>query len=51
MVQQAETVRLVSPNGGAISVTKAKEGDKISILADDRARHIGLALNAGVKEK
>ena len=51
VVQQAETVRLVSPNGGAISVTKAKEGDKISILADDRARHIGLALNAGVKEK
>lgn len=51
VVQQAETVRLVSPNGSAISVTQAEEGDKISILADDRARHIGLALNAGVKEK
>jgi len=51
VVQQAETVRLISPNEGAISATHAKEGDKISILTDDKARHIGLALNAGVKEK
>ena len=51
VVQQAETVRLISPIKGAISVTQAKEGDKISILTDNRARHVGFALPAEVKEK
>ena len=51
VVQQAETVRLISPGVGAISVTQAKEGDKISILSDNMARHIGFALPAEVKEK
>ncbi len=51
VVQQAETVRLISPGAGAISVTQAKEGDKISIITDNRARHVGIALNAGVTEK
>jgi len=51
VVQQAETVRLISPSEGAISVTQAKEGDKISILTDNRARHVGFAIPAEVKEK
>ncbi len=51
VVQQAETVRLISPSEGAIPVTQAKEGDKISILTDNRARHVGFALPAEVKEK
>ena len=51
VVQQAETVRLISPSEEAISVTQAKEGDKISILTDNRARHVGFALPAEVKEK
>jgi len=51
VVQQAETVRLISPSEGAISVTQAKEGDKISILTDNRARHVGFALPIEVKEK
>ena len=51
VVQQAETVRLISPSEEAISVTQAKEGDKISILTDNRSRHVGFALPAEVKEK
>jgi len=51
VVQQAETVRLITPNGGVISVTQVREGDKISVITDSRARHIGVALNAGVTEK
>ena len=47
VVQQAETVRLITPNGGVISVTQVREGDKISVITDSRARHIGVALNAG----
>ena len=51
VVQQAETVRLISSDGGAISVTNAKEDDKIFVLADKRARHVGFALNAEVNER
>jgi len=51
VVQQAETVRLITPNGGVISVTQVKEGDKISVITDNRARHVGFPLNAGVTEK
>ena len=50
VVQQAETVRLISPDGGAISVTNAKEDDKILVLTDKRSRHVGFALNAEVNE-
>ena len=51
VVQQAETVRLISSDGSAISVTNAKEDDKIFVLADKRARHVGFALNAEVNER
>ncbi len=51
VVQQAETVRFVTPEGGAISVTEAKEGDAISVITDNRARHIGIALNGEMVEK
>ena len=51
VVQQAETVRLITPDGEAISVTQVKEGDKISVIVDNRARHVGIPLNAGVTEK
>ena len=50
VVQQAETVRLISPDGGAISVTNAKEDDKILVITDKRSRHVGFALNAEVNE-
>ena len=51
VVQQAETVRMISRNEAAISVTDAKEGDEIFVLTDSAARHVGLALNAEVEEK
>ena len=51
VVQQAETVRFVSPTGKAVSVTDAKAGDKITVFTDDRVRHIGIALDGGMVEK
>ncbi len=51
VVQQAETVRFVSPTGTAVSVTDAKAGDKITVFTDDRVRHIGIALDGGMVEK
>ena len=51
IAQQAETVRLMTPSGGVISATQVKKGDRISVITDNRARHIGIALNAEVSEK
>tara|TARA_B100000214_G_scaffold4067_1_gene3050 strand:- start:1609 stop:2361 length:753 start_codon:yes stop_codon:yes gene_type:complete len=51
IVQQAETVRFVSPKGASVSVTDAKPGDKITVFADDRVRHIGIALDGEMVEK
>tara|TARA_B100000401_G_scaffold101088_1_gene65316 strand:- start:368 stop:1306 length:939 start_codon:yes stop_codon:yes gene_type:complete len=51
VVQQAETVRFVSPKGTAVSVTDSKAGDKITVFTDDRVRHIGIALDGEMVEK
>ena len=51
IVQQAETVRFVSPKGTSVSVTDAKPGDNITVFADDRVRHIGIALDGEMVEK
>ena len=51
IAQQAETVRLVTPSGGQISITDAAAGDEISILCDRRMRHMGIALEGGMVEK
>ena len=51
VVQQAETVRCVSPTGTAVSVTDAKVGDNITVFTDDRVRHIGIALDGRMVEK
>ena len=51
VVQQAETVRLVSPSKEPISVTALSEGDSISIISDSRMRHVGIAVRSKVVEK
>ena len=51
VVQQAETVRMVSPEKEVISVTDLEPGDLISVIIDNRARHIGMAVDGGVVEK
>jgi len=51
IAQQAETVRLVTPGGGNISLTDLASGDEISVLRDLRMRHVGLALEGGTIEK
>ena len=51
IAQQVETVRLVTPSGGQISITDAAAGDEISILCDQRMRHMGIALEGGMVEK
>ncbi len=51
VLQQAETVRFLTPQKGAVSITKIQPGDRISMLIDNRARHIGIAVDGEVVEK
>ena len=51
VVQQAETVRFVSPTGTAVSVTDSKAGDKITVFTDYRVRHMGIPLDGRMVEK
>ena len=50
-VQQAETVRLVSPDGEMPSVTSIKMGDSILVHVDSSARHIGQNVLSASEER
>ncbi|MDR0911662.1 MAG: 3-dehydroquinate synthase II [Methanobrevibacter sp.] len=51
LLQNAETIRLVSDNGEAISVSNLKIGDKVKIYLDKNARHFGMAIKESIIEK
>jgi len=51
MLQQAETVRLISASGEPVSVTNIEEGTEILILNDSSMRHIGQAVSGEVAER
>jgi 3-dehydroquinate synthase II len=51
ILQQAETVRIVSNSKGVRSVTDLEIGDEILVLIDQRMRHMGTALKGDMSEK
>ena len=51
ILQQAETVRLVTSSGTAISVTEISSGDEITVLNEEGMRHIGISVQGEVTEK
>ena len=51
ILQQAETVRLVTSSGTAISVTELSLGDEITVLNQKGMRHIGISIQGEVTEK
>jgi len=51
LVQQAETVRLVTASGDAISVTELNSGHEITVLNENGMRHIGKSIQGEVSEK
>lgn len=50
VLQNAETVRLASPNG-AVSVSDLEVGDKVYLRLEDGARHMGHPLKESITEK
>lgn len=52
IMQNAETIRLTSPEGKPISVTKLKKGDEVLVfVSDGKGRHFGEEVKETIKEK
>ncbi len=50
-LQNAETIRLVRPNGSPVSVVSLQEGDEILCRTDQAGRHFGLRIKENIEEK
>ena len=51
VLQNAETIRLVSPDGKAVSVTSLKAGDKVLGHIEKAGRHFGMQVEETLIEK
>ncbi len=51
ILQNAETIRLARPDGGAISVATLKPGDVVLGAIEMAGRHFGMAVNESILEK
>ena len=51
ILQNAETIRLVGPEGKAISVVKMKQGDQVLGYVEEAGRHFGHKIQETITEK
>jgi len=51
VLQNAETIRLVDPEGKAIAVTHLKEGDKVMVHTTQGGRHFGMKVEESLIEQ
>lgn len=51
VVQNAETIRLVAPDGKPISVTSLKIGDKVLVHIEKAGRHFGMQVDESLIER
>jgi len=51
IVQNAETIRLTSPEGKPLSVVDLKKGDKVLVALEDSARHFGHSIKESILER
>lgn len=51
IVQNAETIRLVSPEGKAVSVSELKKGDKVMVSLQEGGTHFGKRVKEAIIEK
>ena len=50
ILQNAETVKLVKPDGKSIAVTQLKAGDQVLVKTDDAGRHFGMKVTEKIIE-
>jgi 3-dehydroquinate synthase II len=51
ILQNAETVRLVAPGGGAIPVSSLRAGDGLLLAEEEAGRHFGVSVNETILER
>lgn len=51
IVQNAETIRLTSPEGKPVSVAVLKPGDRVLVALEDAGRHFGMKIDEQITEK
>ncbi len=51
ILQNAETIRLVCPGGGTISMARLSPGDSVLLAPDRPGRHFGVAVEETIREK
>ncbi|HZX44324.1 MAG TPA: 3-dehydroquinate synthase II [Candidatus Nanoarchaeia archaeon] len=51
ILQNAETIRLVSPQGKPVSIVKLKKGDTVLAYTEDAGRHFGIKIKETIIEK
>jgi 3-dehydroquinate synthase II len=51
VLQNAETIRLVSPDGKAVSITSLKTGDKVLAHVEKAGRHFGMKVDETLIER
>ncbi len=51
VLQNAETIRLVRPDGAVISITDLKVGDDILVHHEEAARHFGMPVDERLEER
>ncbi len=51
VLQNAETIRLVGPDGTPVSVAELKVGDEVLAHVEDHARHFGMKVDETIEER
>lgn len=51
IMQNAETIRLTSPEGKPISITHLKQGDKVLAYTEEAGRHFGVQVKETIQER
>lgn len=51
ILQNAETIRLTTPDGSAVSVVNLKPGDKVLVAVEEGGRHFGHKIEETITEK
>ena len=51
VLQNAETIRLISPDGKAVSITSLKPGDKVLAHIEKAGRHFGMKVDETLIER
>jgi len=51
IMQNAETIRLTSPEGKPLSITHLKPGDKVLVYTEEAGRHFGVQVKETIQER